>query len=142
MAKPGARQASKTLSPAVHGETRGDPKLTYLILRAWALWRMQQSPEWLHVKSVRQFFYEKEVRKIKICLADAQHPLHDKVRERLHAWAPVGLLCTRGAKSVHSYNEPESVSARTSTFIQARHYLQGKAQHCKEPMTQLAVVHV
>ena len=92
MAKPGARQASKTLSPAVHGETRGDPKLTYLILRAWALWRMQQSPEWLHAKSVRHFFYEKEVRKIKICLAAAQHPLHDKVRKRLHAWAPEVLL--------------------------------------------------
>jgi len=92
MAKAGARQASKTLSPAVHGETREEPKLSYLILRAWALWRMQQSPEWLQAKSERQLFYDAEVRKIKIRLASLQHPLHDKVRERLHAWAPEVLL--------------------------------------------------
>jgi len=92
MAKAGARQASKTLSPAAHGETREDPTVTYLILRAWALWRMRQSPQWLHAKSVRQLFYDEEVRKIKIKLASMQHPLHNKVRERLHTWAPEVLV--------------------------------------------------
>ena len=92
MAKPGTRHASKTLSPGVHGETREDPKVTYLILRAWALWRMRQSPQWLQAKSVRQLFYDEEVRKIKIKLASMQLPLHNKVRERLHTWAPEVLV--------------------------------------------------
>jgi hypothetical protein len=88
MAKPGKRFASKTLSPAVHGELRHDPVCTHVVLRSWAIWRMRQSPAWLHAKSVRQMFVDNEVGDVKRTLATMDHPLHVKVVERLRAWAP------------------------------------------------------
>ena len=43
----GNHQMSKQLSPSQFGEERADPRITKALLRAWAMWRMRLSPEWL-----------------------------------------------------------------------------------------------
>jgi hypothetical protein len=43
----GNHHMSKQLSPSQFGEERADPRITKALLRAWALWRMRLSPEWL-----------------------------------------------------------------------------------------------
>ena len=43
----GRGQMSKQLAPSQIGEARSGPRRTKALLRAWALWRMRQSGEWL-----------------------------------------------------------------------------------------------
>ena len=49
----GNRQMSKHLAPSQFGEARADPRVTNALLRAWALWRMGLSPEWLAARDRR-----------------------------------------------------------------------------------------
>ena len=52
----GRDNLSKQLVPSEFGEERNDPRRTKVLLRAWTLWRMRQSGEWLvaHTRRHRQ----------------------------------------------------------------------------------------
>ena len=49
----GKYNLSKQLVPSEFDEDRNDPRRTKVLLRAWALWRMRQSGEWLDAHSRR-----------------------------------------------------------------------------------------
>jgi hypothetical protein len=51
---------SKQLVPSQFGEARNDPRRTQTLLRAWALWRMRQSIEWLAGHSCRHRQYARD----------------------------------------------------------------------------------
>ena len=52
--------ASKQPAPSQFGEARNDPRRTKALLRAWPLWRMRQSVEWLvaHTRRHRQLAWD------------------------------------------------------------------------------------
>jgi len=50
----GHSQMSKQLAPSQFDEARNDPARTMAVLRAWALWRMRQSHEWLAAQPRRR----------------------------------------------------------------------------------------
>ncbi len=84
----GKRCSSKTLVPAHHNDDRRNPVCTYIVLRAWALFRMSQSPEWLKEKTVRQMFVESEIKALREELQAVKRPLSQKAEARLQEWAP------------------------------------------------------
>ncbi len=83
----GRRCFSKTLVPEHHNDSRQNPVCTYIVLRAWALYRMSQSPVWLNEKTVRQMFVENEIKALREEV-QAVRPLCLKAEARLQEWAP------------------------------------------------------
>ncbi len=86
----GGISGSKTLSVRAHGEPRESPEVTYTVLRAWALWRMRQSPGWLAARTCRQAFWDSELARLRSGLPHLT--LNPLAERRLREWAPEVLV--------------------------------------------------
>ncbi len=84
---------SKTLTPSTIGETREDPTCSTMLLKAWMLWRVRQTPGWIESTSSRKRLFTEEADLIFVEIKRIQPKpdglLGNPVASRmLHDWVP------------------------------------------------------
>ena len=97
----GDRQTSKTLTPAHYGETRENPQRSWLLLRAWMLWRARAN-DWVSADRGRLRHFDEEVlvleRRIKGMSEPGSLLCNQMAAAKLKVWVPdiAARLCGSG----------------------------------------------
>ncbi len=84
----GAEEGSKSFEPTQFGDQRGDPVVTTILLKAWALHRMRRPTQFLDSKSTRRAIWDRLLNDLRKSLATKPPHWNDKAASWLRRWVP------------------------------------------------------